>query len=71
MQADLALANQMFSSTYKSCTNLSVDEISQTLKAEYFAKLLTADDAVKIGLAGKILDKKYPDATSAYIVDGK
>ncbi|MFK0684238.1 ATP-dependent Clp protease proteolytic subunit [Ochrobactrum sp. BD67] len=71
MQADLALTNQMFSTTYKSCTTLSADEISQSLKAEYFAKLLTVDQAVKIGLAGKILDKKYPGATSAYIVDGK
>jgi ATP-dependent Clp protease, protease subunit len=71
LQSDLALANQMFSTTYKSCTTLPVDEISQLLKAEYFAKRLTADEAVKIGLAGKILDKKYPDAASAYIVDGK
>jgi ATP-dependent Clp protease, protease subunit len=61
--------NHYFLKAYGECTNLDEKDIQQLLTAENFSKSVDDDEAVKIGLASKILTVEFPGAASAYIFD--
>jgi ATP-dependent protease ClpP protease subunit len=70
LSANLKAANDRIAKVYEGCTNLSQADIGKMLTAEYFSRNVGDAEAVKIGLANKILSVEYPGAASAYIFDG-
>ncbi|WP_273795024.1 ATP-dependent Clp protease proteolytic subunit [Brucella intermedia] len=61
--------NKYFLRVYRECTHLNESKIHQILSAEYFSKIVDDAEAIRIGLAKKILSVEYPPGASAYIYD--
>ncbi|MFK4823682.1 ATP-dependent Clp protease proteolytic subunit [Paenochrobactrum sp. BZR 588] len=54
---------------YTACTTLNKQEIADIAKAEYFAKSLNTEDAIKIGMSQKLAEKILPAGAAFYIFD--
>ncbi|WP_188821164.1 ATP-dependent Clp protease proteolytic subunit [Brucella endophytica] len=61
--------NKYFFKAYRGCTNLKEEDIRKMLSAEESSRSADDTEAIRIGLASKILTAEFPGGASAYILD--